>query len=93
MAEEKQPSNVQEEQTNLLVPPCDGKKGAGEKCLSVNVEDMDSEQIQLLISQLQSMGVQETPAATVEELYPEYGSDDIYESIRDEDDNLRFMTN
>ena len=88
VAEEEQPSNVQEEQPSLLMPPGGGKKGAGENRLSVNVEDMDSEQIQLLISQLQSMGVLEQPAATVEELYPECGSDDTYESISDEDDHL-----
>lgn len=60
---------------------------------SFNVQDLDREQIQILISQLQGMGVlshpkHPLPTAEVEELYPELHADDTYDTISDEEERV-----
>ena len=61
------------------------------RCYSgINLENMDPEQLQLLVSQLEAMGVLDlpkdpVPTAEIEELYPELDVDDTYDTISDEE--------
>ena len=75
-----------------LVPP--GQEGERERRRhsGVDVENMDNEQLQLLVSQLEAMGVlghirdpKPEPTEEVEELYPELDADDTYDTISDEE--------
>ena len=82
----------QEQQPNQLLPPGSGSGDQPDsRRSSFNVENMDSEQIQLLISQLQEMGVVPVPKDPVstaqdEDLYPEV--DDMYDTISDEEERI-----
>ena len=79
--------NVESMKLQNLVPPNDRES---RRHSGVDLENMDSEQLQLLVSQLQAMGVlghSSDPKATgeVEELYPDLHPDDTYDTISDEE--------
>ena len=77
-------------QQNLLQPPRERDKQGGQRPLSFNLENMDTGQIQLLIGQLEAMGIlhpnNPAPPTEVEELYPEL--DDTYDTISDEEERV-----
>ena len=89
MAEEQQPAAAEKQH---LLPPGgagSGDRGGGERPSSVNIQDMDAEQLQLLISQLQSMGVLGQPTTQAEEHYSEDEPDDgTYERISDDEGHI-----
>ena len=75
-----------------LVPPGQEDERERRRYSGVDVENMDSEQLQLLVNQLEAMGVIEhtrdpkpEPTEEVEELYPELDADDTYDTISDEE--------
>lgn len=88
MAENQQPGHPDQRQSLLLLPGHENRRGS-RRYSGVNIENMDSEQIQLLISQLEAMGVlghPKGPDQETEELYPEI--DDTYDTISDEEERI-----
>ena len=81
---------IQHMKPQNLVPPGQEDDRESRRHSGVDLEHMDSEQLQLLVSQLQAMGVlghSSDPKATgeVEELYPDLHPDDTYDTISDEE--------
>jgi hypothetical protein len=75
-----------------LVPPGKEEGRDSRRNSGMDLESMDPEQLQLLVSQLEAMGAlghhrdpKPEPAEEVEELYPELEEDDTYDTISDEE--------
>lgn len=74
-----------------LAPPEQEDERENRRYSGINLENMDPEQLQLLVSQLEAMGVlghPREPTEEVEELYPELDVDDTYDTISDEEQPL-----
>lgn len=88
--EEQHPETAEGNLPNVQLRPQDHHK---ERPPSFNVQDLDQEQIQILISQLEGMGVLSRPkhpfpTTEIEELYPELHADETYDTISDGEERV-----